>query len=111
MPTHLTPRRKVRLFIVEWRESRIDEVLGIDPTNLYRHPSQPSADALLRDQPPEIRLIMPDMVKRPIRCLKKHFRLSLRRERDAARGQQRMESALRTAGRLLEPYIRAVNGR
>jgi transcriptional regulator with XRE-family HTH domain len=28
--------------------------LGIDPVDLYRHPKQPSADALLRGQPPEV---------------------------------------------------------
>lgn len=29
-------------------------VLGCEVVDLYRHPDQPSADALLRDQPPEI---------------------------------------------------------
>lgn len=29
-------------------------VLGIELVDLYRHPDQPSADALLRDQPAEI---------------------------------------------------------
>lgn len=28
--------------------------LGIEPIDLYRHPAQPSADALLRDQVPEV---------------------------------------------------------
>lgn len=27
----------------------------MEPQDLYRHPDQPSADALLRDQPPEVR--------------------------------------------------------
>lgn len=31
------------------------EALGVDPFDLRRHPNQPSADALLRDQPPEVR--------------------------------------------------------
>ena len=31
------------------------EALAIEPQDIYRHPDQPSADALLRDQPPEIR--------------------------------------------------------
>lgn len=30
------------------------EALDISPTDLYRHPAQPSADALLRDQPPDV---------------------------------------------------------
>lgn len=30
------------------------EALGIDPLDLRRHPAQPSADDLLRGQPPEI---------------------------------------------------------
>lgn len=33
----------------------IAEALNIEPQDLYRHPDQPSADALLRDQPVEIR--------------------------------------------------------
>lgn len=33
----------------------ISEALGIEPWDLYRHPAQPSADALLRDQPQEIK--------------------------------------------------------
>lgn len=33
----------------------IAEALNIEPTDLYRHPDQPSADELLRDQPPEVR--------------------------------------------------------
>lgn len=32
----------------------IAEALDIDVTDLYRHPDAPSADALLRGQPPEI---------------------------------------------------------
>lgn len=32
----------------------IAEALDIQPIDLYRHPEQPSADALLRDQPPEV---------------------------------------------------------
>lgn len=31
------------------------EALDIEPQDLYRHPDTPSADALLRDQPIEIR--------------------------------------------------------
>src|SRR5882757_5011597 len=30
------------------------EALDIEPQDLYRHPDQPSADALLRGQPPEV---------------------------------------------------------
>lgn len=33
----------------------LSEALSIEPQDLYRHPDQPSADALLRDQPVEIR--------------------------------------------------------
>lgn len=33
----------------------ISEALNIEPQDMYRHPDQPSADALLRDQPVEIR--------------------------------------------------------
>jgi transcriptional regulator with XRE-family HTH domain len=36
-------------------QAAIAEALGIDPFDLRRHPDQPSADALLRDQPPEVR--------------------------------------------------------
>lgn len=36
-------------------QAAISEALGIQPVDLYRHPDQPSADALLRDQPSEIR--------------------------------------------------------
>lgn len=32
----------------------IAEALGIEPEDLRRHPDQPSADALLRDQPQEV---------------------------------------------------------
>jgi transcriptional regulator with XRE-family HTH domain len=88
MPPRIGPRRPVRLFLAEWRESRgltqqqladrletsdvtvsrwetgkrkpdddvkaaIAWVLGIEVVDLYRHPDQPSADALLRGQPPE----------------------------------------------------------
>lgn len=35
-------------------KSAISWVLGCEVVDLYRHPDQPSADALLRDQPPEI---------------------------------------------------------
>jgi transcriptional regulator with XRE-family HTH domain len=34
--------------------SALAEALDIEPTDLFRHPDQPSADALLRDQSPEI---------------------------------------------------------
>lgn len=33
----------------------VAEALDIEPQDLYRHPDAPSADALLRDQPQEIR--------------------------------------------------------
>lgn len=33
----------------------VAEALDIEPVDLYRHPDQPSADALLRGQPIEIR--------------------------------------------------------
>lgn len=36
-------------------QAAIAEALGIDPFDLFRHPDQPSADALLRDQPQDIR--------------------------------------------------------
>jgi transcriptional regulator with XRE-family HTH domain len=36
-------------------QAAISEALGIDPVDLLRHPDQPSADALLRDQPQEVR--------------------------------------------------------
>ena len=36
-------------------QAAIAEALGIDPFDLRRHPNQPSADALLRDQSPEVR--------------------------------------------------------
>lgn len=32
----------------------IAEALDIEPQDLYRHPDQPSADELLRGQPPEV---------------------------------------------------------
>ena len=35
-------------------QEAIAEALGIDVTDLRRHPNQPSADALLRGQPPEV---------------------------------------------------------
>lgn len=35
-------------------QAAIAEALGIELSDLYRHPDQPSADALLRDQPQEI---------------------------------------------------------
>jgi transcriptional regulator with XRE-family HTH domain len=31
------------------------EALDMEPQDLYRHPDTPSADELLRDQPPEVR--------------------------------------------------------
>jgi transcriptional regulator with XRE-family HTH domain len=36
-------------------QAAIAEALDIDPFDLRRHPDQPSADALLRDQPEEVR--------------------------------------------------------
>lgn len=36
-------------------QAAISEALGIDPIDLRRHPDQPSADALLRDQPQEVK--------------------------------------------------------
>ena len=36
-------------------QAAIAEALDIDPFDLRRHPDQPSADALLRDQPKEVR--------------------------------------------------------
>lgn len=33
----------------------IAEALDIEPPDIYRHPDQPSADALLRGQPQEVR--------------------------------------------------------
>lgn len=33
----------------------LSEALDIEPPDMYRHPDMPSADALLRDQPAEIR--------------------------------------------------------
>lgn len=33
----------------------IAEALDIEPIDLFRHPDRPSADALLRDQPEEVR--------------------------------------------------------
>lgn len=35
-------------------QAAIAEALGVDVIDLFRLPSKPSADALLRDQPPEI---------------------------------------------------------
>lgn len=35
-------------------QQAIAEALGIEWQDLFRHPKRPSADALLRDQPPEI---------------------------------------------------------
>jgi transcriptional regulator with XRE-family HTH domain len=89
MPTRIGPKKPIRLFLAEWRESRqltqqqladrletsdvtisrwetgkrrpdddaksaIAWVLGIEVVDLYRHPDQPSADALLRGQPIDI---------------------------------------------------------
>lgn len=88
--SRIGPRRRRRIYLAEWRESRalsqkrlgdrlgvsdmtvsrwetgrallstdvlaaISEALDIEPMDLYRHPDQPSADALLRGQPAEIR--------------------------------------------------------
>ena len=36
-------------------QAGLAEALDIDPFDLRRHPDQPSADALLRDQPQEVR--------------------------------------------------------
>lgn len=90
MPVRIGPKRPIRLYIAEWRESRglsqqqladrlgtsdvtisrwetkarqpdlkaqaaLAEALDIDVFDLRRHPDQPSADALLRDQPQEVR--------------------------------------------------------
>ncbi len=35
-------------------QAAIAEALGISPGDLYRHPEQPSADALLRGQPKDV---------------------------------------------------------
>jgi transcriptional regulator with XRE-family HTH domain len=35
-------------------QAAIAEALGIELTDLFRHPDTPSADALLRDQPAEV---------------------------------------------------------
>lgn len=35
-------------------QAAIAEALGIPPADLYRHPAQPSADALLRGQPKDV---------------------------------------------------------
>lgn len=90
MPPRIGPRKPVKLYLAEWRESRhltqqqladrletsdvtisrwetgkrrpdddaksaIAWVLGIEVVDLYRHPAQPSADALLRDASPEVK--------------------------------------------------------
>lgn len=36
-------------------QAALAEALGVELIDLFRHPDTPSADALLRDQPPEIR--------------------------------------------------------
>jgi len=89
MPARIGPRKPVKLYLAEWRESRhltqqqladrldtsdvtvsrwetgkrrpdddaksaIAWVLGIEVVDLYRHPDQPSADALLRGAPAEV---------------------------------------------------------
>jgi transcriptional regulator with XRE-family HTH domain len=89
MPPRIGPRKPVKLYLAEWRESRhltqqqladrldtsdvtvsrwetgkrrpdddaksaIAWVLGIEVVDLYRHPGQLSADALLRDAPADI---------------------------------------------------------
>lgn len=48
-------------------QEAISEALGIEAVDLRRHPSQPSADALLRDQPPEI----VDMVLKQILAIRR----------------------------------------
>lgn len=35
-------------------QAALAEALGIEPSDLFRHPDQPSADALLRGQSPEV---------------------------------------------------------
>jgi len=90
MPPRIGPRKPVKLYLAEWRESRhltqqqladrletsdvtisrwetgkrrpdddaksaIAGVLGIEVVDLYRHPIQPSADALLRDATQEVK--------------------------------------------------------
>lgn len=50
-------------------QAAIAEVLGIDPFDLRRHPDTPSADALLRDQPQEIKdqaIRLIEAIRRPI---------------------------------------------
>lgn len=89
MPARIGPKRPIRLYMAEWRESKgltqvqvgqrigtsgvtvsrwetgerrpdldaqaaFAEALGIDVLDLRRHPDQPSADELLRGQPPEV---------------------------------------------------------
>lgn len=102
MPPRIGPRRPVKLYLAEWRESRnltqqqladrldttdvtisrwetgkrrpddqakgaIAWVLGIEVVDLYRHPDRPSADALLRGQPPEVQ----DQVFRVIAAMRR----------------------------------------
>ena len=40
--------------IAQDAQAAIAEALGIGPADLYRHPAQPSADALLRGQPKDV---------------------------------------------------------
>lgn len=89
MPARIGPKRPVRLYLAEWRESKgltqqqladrletsdvtvsrwetgkrrpddnvkaaIAWILGIEVVDLYRHPDRPTADSLLRAQPPEV---------------------------------------------------------
>ena len=44
-------------------QAAIAEALGIEPEDLLRHPSQPSADALLRGQPAEVWSQAIDIIK------------------------------------------------
>lgn len=45
----------------------IAEALGIEPVDLYRHPDQPSADALLRDASKEVHSKAVEMIEILIR--------------------------------------------
>jgi transcriptional regulator with XRE-family HTH domain len=92
MPAKIYPRRRRRVFLAEWRESKnlsqkqlaerlgcdvmtisrwelgkvaistdalaaLAEALGgdlMEPEDLYHHPDKPTANQLLRDQPPDI---------------------------------------------------------
>jgi transcriptional regulator with XRE-family HTH domain len=92
MPAKIHPKRRRRVFLAEWRESKnltqkqlaervggdvmtisrwelgkvaistdalaaLAEALGgdlMEPEDLYHHPDRPTANQLLRDQPPDI---------------------------------------------------------